>query len=317
MNQHPLLSVIVITYNSREEIKACLDAVLTPPNDSIELVVIDNNSPDDTASLLRSVYSSHSQVRLFYNTENTGFARACNQGVGLAMGKYILLLNPDTVAPAHDLLRMVSYMEENPDVGVLGPRIIDEHGVVQESYGYDLTPLQELIGKTLYSKHAEMIPGIRSWKKSQLTRNTVSEVGWIGGACMLMRRELYQEIGGIDPYFFFSHGDMIDLGKRVKDIGYKIVLYPQSEIVHTGSKSVPSNRDEALRSAYLGTLYYFKKYYGKGTVLLVEAIYVISSFFKAFIAFPLSLVQKNPYRGIARAHGLNAWRIITGSLEKK
>lgn len=315
-NTHPLLSIIVITYNSANEIAECINALIANSNADIEVIVIDNNSPDGiTAPLLQNTYGTNPLIKLHFNKENTGFARACNQGVQLARGKYISLLNPDTIAPIADILKMADYMEQHPDIGVLGPRIVDEHGVTQESYGNDVTPWQEVLGKIFYSKYAETIPFVRNWKKKKLSKTKISEVGWIGGACLLMSRELYARIDGIDPYFFFSHGDMIDLCKRVKNIGYKVVLYPEIKIVHTGSKSVPSNRDQALRSAYLGTLYMFKKYYGPGTVFLVKTIYVTSSLAKSAIAFPLSLFKKNPYRAIAAAHFTNAFRILTGTLE--
>jgi GT2 family glycosyltransferase len=107
---------------------------------------------------------------------------------------------------------------------------------------------------------------------------------------------------------------MIDVGKQVREKGFEVVLYPAVEIVHTGSKSVASNRDESLRNSYIGTLYYFKKYYGPGTVLAAKAVYVFLSLTKALIAFPISLFKKDPYRNIAKAHFNNAIRILTGRL---
>ncbi len=315
--QQKLVSIIVITYNSIGEISECLDAVLYPFNNDIELIVIDNVSKDGTIELLKQKYSNDKRINLIFNNENTGFARACNQGAAIASGKYLLLLNPDTIAPLSGIVELIHYSESHAEIGMIGPRITDEYGNIQESYGYDLTPKQEFIGKVLYSKHMEVFPFIKKWKKQNLSTSKISEVGWIGGACMLIKRELYTKINGIDLHFFLSHADMIDLGKRIKDLGYKIVLYPKVSIVHKGSKSIVNNRDSVLRIAYGGTLYFFEKYYSKTTVFLIKFLYVIISLIKSIVAFPLSLFKKDPYGDIATAHFKNAIRIITGTLVKK
>lgn len=311
-----LVSIIVVTYFSEHEIEACLDAVAVPEHDDVEIIVIDNDSKDGTVALLKAKYSSRSNIRLVFNVDNVGFAKGNNQAVAMAEGKYVLILNPDTVAPVSGILELVDYMEKNPQIGIMGPRIVDEYGLIQESFGQDLTPWNELVGKIMQSKYAEIIPGIKKWKRKLLDRDDVIKVGWIGGACALIRKDLYESIGGINPIFFLSHGDMIDVGKQIRSKGFDAVLYPRVEIVHTGSKSVASNRDESLRNSYIGTLYYFKKYYGPGTVLTAKAVYVFLSLVKSFIAFPVSLFKKDPYRNIAKAHFNNAMRILTGTLGK-
>lgn len=308
------VSVIIVTYFSEHEIRGCLDAVMEPSDRTIELIVIDNVSKDKTVEILRTEYSNRPNVRLVFNTENTGFAKGNNQGANLATGEYILILNPDTIAPAATIAKLADYLDAHPSVGVVGPRITDENGVVQESYGDELTPWNELVGKTMYSKYAEKIPFVRTWKKRMLESDHVAEVGWIGGACAMFRRELFMDVGGIDETFFLSHGDMPDLGKRINARGFKAVLYPHVSIVHTGSKSVAQDRDEALRTSYIGTLYLFKKYYGPGTVFLAKCVYVFASLVKGLLALPISLFKRDPYRAIAWSHFNNAWRIITGTL---
>ncbi len=309
-----LISVITITYNSEGEIVNCLDAISNPSDPRIEIVVIDNVSHDATKSLLQHHYGQHPQVQLVFNDENIGFARGCNQGAQLTTGKYILLLNPDTVAHATEVIQLAEYLESHPKVGIVGPKIVDEYGTTQESYGYDLTPWNEIVGKLFYSRYLEIIPGVKKWKDSRLLKDTEMEVGWIGGACTLIRRELYEQVNGIDEAYFLSHADMIDLGKSISKLGYKIVLYPKVSIMHAGSKSIVNNRDMVLQRAYRGTLYFFNKYYGFWTTLIVKIIYVLLSIIKTLVAFPISLVKKEPYRDIAHAHAKNALRILSGTL---
>lgn len=313
-SQKKLISIITITYNSQDEIESCLDAVSVPENDDVEIVVIDNVSTDGTVALLKEKYTHRKNVNIVFNNENVGFARGCNQGAQLTTGKYILLLNPDTIAPITEIMKLADYLESHPKVGIVGPKIVDEQGTTQESYGQDLTLWNEIIGKIFYSRYLEIIPGVKQWKHSRLLQDTEMNVGWIGGACTLIRRELYERVGGIDTAYFLSHADMIDLGKIISNLGYLITLYPQVVIMHAGSKSIVNNRDMVLERAYRGTLYFFKKYYGNPTTFFVKVLYIIMSLGKSFVAFPISLVKRNPYRDIAQAHIKNSWRIITGAI---
>ncbi len=315
-----ILSIITVTYNSINEIGECLDALVKSGvniyDDKFEVIVIDNASADGTFSYLEEKYSNNNLIKLIYNNENTGFAMACNQGVNMATGKYIMLLNPDTVANISSVFELVNYIEKSPDIGVIGPRIVDEFGTAQESYGNQLTVKDEFIGKFLYSRYLEIIPFVKKWKHEKLLSNAIAEVGWIGGACMLTRKDLYIKTGGIDKEFFLCHADMIDFAKKVKNLNYKVVLNPLVKIVHKGSKSVVNNHDQVLRVAYAGTLYFFKKYYSPLVVFQVKCLYVTLSFFKALFAFPISIFKHDPYRDIALAHFKNAIRIITGTLGK-
>ncbi len=308
------LTILIVTYNSVKEIGECLDALTGFDPETIEIVVVDNASSDGTPKFLAEHYGNNPQYRLYFNEKNTGFAGGANQGVELAHSPVILSINPDTVASVSGVLALFDYFKAHPEVGILGPKITDEFGVPQETFGEDLTPWNELKGKMLYSKYAEKLPFIRGWKGSLLRAKKTKEVGWIGGACFMVRKDVYQRAGGIDQQFFLSHADLIDLSKRVKDLGYVNVLYAGAEIVHKGSKSVAHNRDEALRIAYIGTLYFFKKYYSAWSVFWVKVIYVTTSLFKALIAFPISLWKHEPYRAIAKAHYHNAMRILTGTL---
>lgn len=309
------ISVLILTYCSEKEIQACVDAVLLGATDDVEVILLDNVSPDGTWNLINQLYGTHPLVRLVKNSENVGFARGINQLAAMATGEHLLILNPDTVAPYKAYAELSQYLDETVEVGVVGPRITDEYGMIQESYGYDLTPYNELVGKVIRSKYAEKIPVIKWVNKKSLERGTVQEVGWIGGACIMVRKSLFDELGGLDTHFFLSHGDMVDFGMRVKRAGHKIILYPLVSIIHTGSKSVAHDRDRALYEAYDGTLYFFKKHYESHVVFLVKCVYVVTSFAKALVAGIISLVKRNPYRAIAHAHGKNAWLIMVGKLK--
>ncbi|HWC57355.1 MAG TPA: glycosyltransferase family 2 protein [Candidatus Paceibacterota bacterium] len=316
MNEKKRLSIVIVTYNSEREIGDCLKALDGFDRESIEMLIIDNASKDSTPEFLQKNYSNNPQYRLIFNSVNTGFAEGANQGFREAHSNIVLSINPDTIASVPAVMRMLEFFEKHPDIGILGPKITDANGTAQESYGEELTPWQEVIGKIMYSKYTERVPWVKKWKRKKLNVDTTHEVGWIGGACFMMRRAVYIKTGGIDQQFFLSHGDLIDLSKRVSDLGLKNILFAGSSIVHHGGGSSAGDRDAALRTSYIGTLYYFEKYYGQGTVILAKAVYVLSSSLKAATAFLVSVFRRDPYRAITAAHFKNVMRILTGTLGK-
>lgn len=308
------LSIVIVTYNSAKEIGDCLKALEGFDSETVEIIVVDNASQDTTVEFLRQHYAHNPQYRLVFNDINSGFSGGANQCVALANSEVILSINPDTTVSVSSVMSMLDYFEHHPEIGIIGPKITDEYGVPQESYGKDLTPWNELMGKIFQSKYMEIIPWVKKWKREKLDTEKITEVGWIGGACFMMRKEVYQKTGGINQQFFLSHADLIDLSKKVKNLGLKNVLYAPVSVIHTGGKSSVGDKEGALRTSYIGTLFYFETYYGPWTIFFAKGVYVTTSLIKSIIAFPISLFQKNPYRDIANAHFKNAIRILTGTL---
>ena len=309
-----ILSIVIVTYNSSKELDGCLDVLEGFNKDTVEILIIDNASLDNTVELLKKKQLQFPHFKMVFNTKNSGFSGGANQAFGLAESDVVLSINPDTTVTVDAVLKMLEYFNANPDIGILGPKITDEYGIFQETFGRDLTPLNELTGKIFQSKYMEKIPALKKWKTNKLNSPKTIEVGWIGGACFMMKKEVYLKTGGINQQFFLSHADLIDLSKRVHDLGLKNILYAPVSVIHTGGKSSVGDRDAALRTSFIGTLYYFKKYYGWPTVLCAKTVYVTVSSVKSVIAFTISLFKRNPYRDISKAHSKNVFRIVTGTL---
>jgi GT2 family glycosyltransferase len=316
MNEQKRLSIIIVTYFSEKEIGECLAAVEQFDKNSVEVIIIDNASKDGTIAFLKKHCENNPMYRLYFNDKNVGSAVGITQGFDLAKADIALSINPDTTLSVPGMLTMLDYFEKHPEIGIIGPKITDEHGVAQETYGRDLTPWNELVGKTLESKYLEIFPWITKRKQERLKITEPTEVGWIGGACFMARKSEFLKVGGIHPQYFMSYADMIDLAKKMKNNGFKTVLYAPTSVVHAGGKSSVRDRDAVLRASYIGTLFYFKTYYGWATVLAAKIIYVVTSSIKVLIAFPISLFKKYPYRDIAKAHAKNVFRILTGTLGK-
>jgi GT2 family glycosyltransferase len=305
IHSNKLLSIIILTYNSEKDITDCLDSLLKNfDSEKAEIIVWDNNSKDRTREIL-SNYEALPFVKIIYSDENIGFARGNNEASKYAVGKYILLLNADTISDFKVYEELIEFIEKNDKVGVIGPKCVDELSVAQESFGYEFSILKEIFGKTFMSLYLEKIPLIKLIKNKLLHKAKPTEVDWIGGACALIRRNLWDKLGGLDPNYFFSYGDMIDFCYQVRKLGYKCIYYPLVQIIHKGSKSVTRDlqtRIMGLKRGYLGCLYFLHKY-KKGIlyIYLTKITYFLISFLKGIIALSLTPIKKE-FKDIAFSH---------------
>ena len=231
----PTLSVIIVTYNSRDHIDECLSSVLTgPARVHREVVVVDNASQDGTAAFVRDRWPA---ARVLETGSNLGFAKANNVGIRHSSGKYVLLLNPDTRAREGAMDTMVAALER-PGVSVIGPRIVDEHSRPELSFGSMIGPFSELRQKVLSRVHAYV---------DRITR-TPRFVDWVSGAALLVGRADAEAVGLLDERFFMYTED-VDFCAAIRARGGRILFLPAAEIVHLRGRSVAS-RPEATERAY-------------------------------------------------------------------
>jgi len=305
INLNKELSIIILSYNSENDIKDCLDSLLKNFNpEKGEIIIWDNNSKDRTRSILKN-YENFTFIKIIYNDENIGFALSNNEASEYANGQYISLLNSDTISDFRIYEELIEYMKKNKDIGVIGPKCIDELSVTQESFGYDFSILKEIFGKTFMSLYLEKIHLIRNIKNKILFKSKPTEVDWVGGACALIKKDLWDKIGGLDPNFFFSNGDMIDFCYQVRKLGYKCIYYPLVSIIHKGSRIVTRDlktRILGLKNGYLGSLYFLQKH-KKGIfyIYLTKIVYILISLFKGVIALFLIPFNKK-FKDLSFSH---------------
>ena len=205
----PALSIIIVSYNNQSLITACLDSVYQNiPNDfPIEVIVVDNHSKEGIVAFLKQNYP---QVIIIANPENRGFAKANNQGIKIAGGEKIFLLNNDTVVIGDALVKMARYLDTHPEIGLLGPKLLNADGSIQVQ------------GSML---------GPHFWNSTVPTTTS-----FLRGAALMMRREIIEKVGLLDERFFFYNED-IDYCWRVKRSGFQLIYYPDAEITHLGGKT--------------------------------------------------------------------------------
>ena len=261
------LSVIIVTWNVRDLIRACLASLpeaLTPATGAIsvpagathasplqhEIIVVDNASTDGTAGLLLSDYPG---IQLLENSENLGFARANNRALALAKGRYVVLLNADTEPRPGALAGMVRFMDAHARCGAASPRLVCPDGTPQAyAFGRDPSPFY-LLRRALAHRRQKYL---HDWAISEPV-----QVDWVSGACLVARREAVAQVGGLDERIFMYFEDN-DWCRRMRAAGWEVWYNPAVEVMHIGGASL--GRNERARAAYYESLvYFYRKHYGR------------------------------------------------------
>ena len=237
------VSIVIVSYNSRVELDACLRALRDGVGIAHEIVVVDNASVDGTPALVRQQWPT---VRLIETGKNLGFARANNVGIRETSGELVLLLNPDTIVTARAIETLVSTLEAAPDVAVIGPRIVDGEGRAELSFGPMISPLAELWQKILVIGNDRGVPIIRSWVDRITCR--ARRVDWVSGACLLARRADLELVGLLDERYFLYIED-VDLCAAIRARGRAVLFTPDAQIVHLRGRSAASAA-RATNAAY-------------------------------------------------------------------
>lgn len=260
------LAIVIVNFNVSALLRRCLETVLASEGDfTFKICVVDNNSGDDSVDMVAREFP---QVELIANQENVGYPAANNQGlealgVGSAHGpRYALLLNPDTELPADALAQMLAFMEDNPDVGVVGPRLVMLDGTLDLACrrGFDSMSalFYRMVGLSRLFPHS---PRFARYNMTFLDENQMADVDSVVGAFMLVRTDAVEQVGLLDDRFWM-YGEDLDWSKRIKNAGWRIVYNPQVTVLHVkraSSRQNPRAEEEFYRAMLL---FYYKHYRG-------------------------------------------------------
>ena len=227
------LSVCLVSWRTWEDLRACLLSLGEQPGLSLEIVVVDNASGDGTVERLREAFP---QARVVANETNRGFAAACNQGLALASGRYRLLLNPDTWVPPGGLAELVAWADQHPRAGLVGPQLRYPDGRLQYSCRHFPTLTAGLLRNTLLGRLFPHAASVSDYLMADWDHAQARKVDWVSGAAMLIRRELYEQIGPLDEGFFWGSED-VDYCWRAPQAGWEVWYTPTPRIVHAVGRS--------------------------------------------------------------------------------
>jgi GT2 family glycosyltransferase len=227
------LSVIIINYKTASLLRQCIKSIQKnkPQKYDCEIIVVDNDSNDGSVEMIEDDF--YSSVKLIANDKNLGFPKAVNQGVRRAReSQYILLLNPDITVLPKSLDQMIDFMEENKSIAVLGPRLINPNGSIQNScFNHYTSPRIVLYRRTIFGKSEKAKKEINKFLMADWNHKEGREVAWILGSCMLIRKEAIGQTGLMDERFFMYLED-VDWCRRFWQKGWKVYYYPKIKMVH-------------------------------------------------------------------------------------
>jgi len=298
------VTAVVVTWNSRDLLRRCLTALRehAPDGRSLEVVVVDNGSQDGTVELVRREWP---EIRLITNDENLGYTRANNQGIAVARGRYLLLVNADAFVAPGACDRLLAAIESDPGIAVAGPRLVFGNGSWQRWTAGRMPSLRAAANHYLFLERLSptRFEGLYLGEDTTVAR----DVDWVSSACLLTRAEAVGAIGGMDERLF-TYMDDVDLCQRLRDRGWRIRYEPSATVMHLmggGTGGIASAA--ALRSFNA----YFARGRGPAARVALRALQVLGFALRAAAFAGASLVRREPaLRARAGAH----WRSLRLSL---
>lgn len=298
------LSIIIVNWNTRDLLAGCLQSVygerLSVNGDQIpttdhrspftgyrspitETIVVDNASTDGSAAMVRERFP---WVQLIENRQNVGFARANNQAICHSRGRYVLLLNSDTVVHAGALGRLVAFMEAQPQAGACGPRLLNGDGTLQPSAHPMLTPGREFWRLAFL----ERLWPRATYRQESWDTTTPRPVEVIKGACLLLRRAALDQVGLLDDRYFM-YTEEVDLCYRLAQAGWGLWRLPQAVVTHFGEASSKQVRAEMYLQLYRSKVQFYRKFGGRPRVARYKALVALAYLPRFLLAAAASLAR--------------------------
>lgn len=287
------LTVQIVNWNAREPLRQCLQSIYgSPPRVPYEVVVFDNHSCDGSVQMIEKEFP---QVRLLVSEQNLGFSRGHNHCAKVAQGKYLFLLNPDTLVAAGALEQLVAFAEAHPEVGIVGPKILNPDGSLQYSCRRFPNPVAALFRNTPLGRLFPHNRYTRDYLMTDWDHSSVREVDWVSGAAFLIRKAVYDQLGGFDEQFFMYCED-VDLCYRAWQAGWKVVYIPDAVIYHAIGRSTDLVANRMIRTFHQSMYRYYKKHYARQTPIWMRPLVPLGLFVRASL-----FILKNYKDAVVRA----------------
>jgi N-acetylglucosaminyl-diphospho-decaprenol L-rhamnosyltransferase len=302
------LSIIIVSWNVCDLLRKCLKSIEQGKSDlNIEVIVVDNASSDGSQNMVRDEFPT---VKIDAQSENVGFPRGNNLGLENAKGRYFLLLNPDTEVVDDALSILVQYLEDHPAVGLVAGQLLNPDETIQSSIRrfptvatglFESTWLQGLAPRRLLDRYYF----------ADAPTDTAVEVDWVVGACMMVRKELIEQVGLLDEAYYM-YSEELDWCKRIKSDGWQIVYLPTAQIIHHAGKSSEQAVPERHVNFQRAKLRYFRKYHGSLVTLLIRVVLLANYFEQLIIELIKGLFGHK--RDMRRQRVAAYWKVLRSGL---
>lgn len=283
------VSIVIVSWNTREILRDCLTSISQQTHASHEVIVVDNASTDGTQGMLKEEFPA---ITLIANTENVGFAAANNQGLEIAKGTKLLLLNPDTIILDGAIDRMICWLDKHPDVGCVGCQVWEDETTIQHTCFADPHPLNLAIGEFNLYRLARWVPMFGRTEYTGWERTETRTVDVVSGMFMLVPRAVFEAVGPMDEAFFV-YSEEADWCRRIRNAGWRCVFAPEARILHLdgGSKSTVQIRSRMYVQMQKSKTIYVRKHYGRIGELSARTVFVVGALMRGTVFGVLGLVR--------------------------
>lgn len=271
------LSIVIVSWNVADLLDNCLKSILAhPPLGSYEILVVDNASKDQSVKILQERFP---QVRLILNDENVGFAAANNQAMQAAQGRYILLLNPDTIVFDGTFQYLVDFLDQHPQAGAAGSLYQNPDGSLQPS-AFPFPTVSRELWRLL---HLDRLHAYGTYAMQRWSLETPREVDSLQGASLMLRRAALDETGLLDTGYFM-YTEEIDLCYRLRQKGWLLYWVPRSRIIHYGGQSTRQAALKMFLCLYGSKVQFFRKHYGEASARAYKRALKFTSLLRVALA---------------------------------
>ncbi len=278
MNKNPELSIIIPQHNTQKLLLDCLDSIYRQTKTlKFEVIVVDNASLDNSVGAVRARFPL---VKVINNKKNLGYARANNQGVGEAKGKYLLFLNSDTIILDKAIEKSLFFLKANKKFQVLGCRLLNQDKTLQPSVGF-LPHIPQVLAMMLF---LDDLPGLKNMVNSYQKTNSSfyrkkRQVDWVTGAFLLTEKQVLEKAGGFDEDFFM-YAEEVEWFLRVKKNNFKTCFYPKAKIIHLKGKSSENGFEKAVLGEYKGLVKLYQKHKKPWQLQVLKSLLKLGAFLR-------------------------------------
>jgi len=294
------VSIVIVSFNVANFLKDCLVSIKKETNCKYEIIVVDNNSKDDSVEIVKK---NHPEVKLIKNNRNEGFAKANNKAFRVAKGRYIFMLNPDTIILDKAIDKLVHFMDDHAEAGACGPKNLHPDLSLQPNCHHFPTLLTSVI-ECLQLKR--FFPRNKLFGREHMTYwnyDEIKEVDWITGCSLMIRKKLLNKVGYLDERYFM-YSEECDFSFRLRKEKWKTAFYPYASLIHYGGQSSMAQIYQKVHSKTISKYlfesryHFFRKNYGRGQEFLLRALYIVYFYF-SLLKNKIMFTKKNRQERIA------------------
>ena len=290
-----VVSICILTYQARDYLRQCLQSLAENTALEYEVIVLDNGSQDQVAEMVEQEFPG---VRLIQNQSNEGYTKPMNQAMRVGTGRYLCQLNPDTIILPGAIDRLVDFMDNHPEVGICGPKVLNRDLTLQKPCRRgESRPWAVITYITGLARLFPKSPLFGQYLMSYMDEDQTHPVAGVAGSCMLIRKEVVEQIGYMDEQFFAYQEDA-DYCLRAHQAGWEVYYMPEAQIIHYGGMG--GSRVEPYRSIFewhRSYYLFFKKHYAREYFFLFNFVYYVLMFIKLSLALLVNFLRKDKFAG--------------------